>query len=526
MARRARAALAVSVGLAVALLVVSTGNASALGLAPVVGFATADGFALPYYQSLLQPVSIGPGDLVFADTLLIEFLNFGPNRTIAVTSFQNSSEGKLYYNTTFAVGNQNGTILTFDLPSSTTVTHTKLCVDGRCLSFYHQTPRTLLPSGVLNVGGLLLLVFGVSFETFVLIVPMTLLARSTTRKALWSPKATVSTLLVLPHLLLGVFLLAALDYPLFDALFGGLEYIVFPPVFAVFYYFWALHLFNVAFPALVLKPNPQSGHRLKFHAWAIWVGELPDGTKVLVGTRWRDWLARLFGHFPVLVPVQQEATLLGLPAEAPLTFYRVETMFRVRSGRETPLDDFVVAGEIDEAPRWKGLLRPKFLYWVEVDGWLDESMPRLVWHRDVKVPAKRGPDGTVVEDATTVSKLSWPHYLDPPAGMRLAGIHFVDAPMAALLFVSQATAYKRLEQLRQQIAALWATRFVGAEEMAEEQMAELLRLMERSLRGLSDVEADEETRTGPGKAGRGSTLAEAEASERPKPKAPGRRETP
>lgn len=522
---RASAVVPVAVGVAaLAALLAATGTAAAFGPTPIFGFATSQGFALLSSQGILSTTAVSPGDLVFGDTVYVQFLDIGPNRTVFLSVTQSGGGSTLYQNATFSVASKNVTEFDVNLASSTSVKVTKLCVDGGCESFLHQTPVTLLPSGVLNIGGLDLLLFGIAVEFFVLVVPLTAIAAGCQRRALWAPKGTLTVLLGLPHVVFAVVIVAVADYQLFDEAFGGGEFIAFPVLFAFFFFVWVLHLFNRAEPALVLRPDPQGGHRLRFNAWALWVGETEDGRRVLVGTRWRDWLSRLLGHYTVLVPANADGTKVGGPAESRLTHYYADTVgekeakFRVRPGRESPLDDFVVAGEVDKGVSLKGHLRPRFLYWVDSDGWLDGAQPRLSFHREVKTPPVLDGEGRVVEPAGTKRKLSLPHYVDPPAGMRLAGAHYYDTPVAALRWITAERAYRRVEDLRNQVGALRATSFVAADEMAEEQMGELLRLLERERRPLTDAEADEETRSGPPKARDvGPTTAEAQASERAGP---------
>ena len=512
---------------AVGLLVLgASGDARASGLPPIYGFPTNDGFALTFYQGLLQPYPITPGTLVFGDEILVEFLNLGLNRTITVTTFQaGTSKGPpVWFNQTFGVTGRNVSIFSLNLPSVSDQRDTTMCVDGGCEAFQHVTPVTLLPSGIFNVGGLDLLLLGITIEFGILIFPTVILARWLTRKALWSPK--FRAWLWAPHVVAGFLILVVLDFQLFDALFGGLGFVLMPIVFDLLFFGWVLHLFNVARPVEVLRPDPQAGHRLRYNRWRIWVGEWPDGTKVLVGSRWRDWWARLFGHAPVLMPANVDGTKRGAPAEAPLLTYRTETRseredrrakamrrsFRQRPGRESPLDDFQVAGDAELQERDA----PKLLYWTASDEWLNADMPHLSIHRTVRVPAKVNDAGNVVEPAHTVSKLAWPHYVDPKATVGLAGIHYYDTPVAALGWIRAEKAYRRIEDLRAQNVALRTTTFIEADESAQVQVAEVFRLMERERMPLSDEEADEETRREAVKAKEpGGTVEESEESPRP-----------
>jgi hypothetical protein len=493
---------------ALALLSVAAPASASTGLSPVYGFSTATGsFVIPYYQGLLQPYSVSPGATVFGDTVYLEFINSEGNRSVTIETFQHATGlTNLTFNETFSVAGHNETTLTFDLPSSTAARDTRLCVDGGCMAFVHVTPLTLIPSGVLSIGGLDLLVLSLVVEMGALIWPLTLLARWLTHRALWSP--AFKAWLWAPHFTAAVLIATVVDFQAFDAVFGGASFILFPVGFALLYFFWVLHLFNRAHSAEVLRPDPQGGHRLRYNRWRILVGELPDGTKVLIGRRWRDWLARLLGHHAVLVPANIDGTRTGGPAEAALDTFRprtkreqaeaVETVtaamskpdyWRTRPGRVSPLDDFRVAGEPDthekDAPKW--------LYWVTTDGWYRGDLPYLSWSREVTVPARYAPDGALLTPATTRRKWTWPHYVEPPAGVDLAGVHYLDTPVAALGLIRAEKAYRRVEDLRNNVGALRATVHVEADAIAEEQHGELLRLLDVESRPLDDEATFEDT---------------------------------
>jgi hypothetical protein len=500
--------------------------ARAFGLPPVYGFETSSGhFVLPFVQGLITVDPVSPGSTVFGDTLYLEITPNGRNESVHITSKQTGNGNALWYNATFAVSAVNVTIATFNLPPSTDQRDTRLCADGGCLSFVHLTPVTLIPSGILNIGGLDLLVFSIVALCALLTFPLLVLARYVGRKALWTPKFHAWLFAI--HILSPAIYIILVDYRAFDAVFGGLGFLLFPFVYAILLFLWAMHLFNVARPTEVFRPDFQGGHRLRYNRWRIWVGDLSDGRKILVGTRWRDWLARLYGHFPVLVTPDVVRTREGPPVEIPLRTLRAETRdekltrkerllarrFRARWGKESPLDDFEVTGGPDHREKDA----PTHLYWVDSDRWLSADMPRLSWHRDVFVPAKTAPDGTVVTPSSVKTKLSWPHYVDPPAVTSLAGFHYLDAPVAAMLAHTNERAYHRVEEIHMDNVAMNATVFDEADRLGELQVAETYRLFTRERLPLSDEEAEEETRREAPKAkDEGATLKDADASSRPK----------
>jgi hypothetical protein len=490
----------------------ATGGALALGngLAAVYGFSTPDGsFVIPYYQGVLGPNPVSPGTLVFGDTVYLEFVNSQGNRTVAVTTLQSAPGlSNISFNESFSVLAHNVTIFTLTLPPTTAQMNTRLCVDGGCVAFTHETPVTLFPSGVLDIGGLDLLVLAVTLESALAVFLGAPAARAITRKALWSPK--FRAWLWAPHILGAFIVLIAFDFEAFDAVFGGWSFAIIPVVFGVLAFFWMLHLFNVAYPVEVLRPDPQAGHRLRFNRWRVFVGDLPDGTKVLVGTRWRDWLARLLGHHVVLVPANATGTKRGPPAESELRTFKVRSRadadkawervkrgFRVKPGRTSPLDDFQIAGE----PGVKEKDAPRLLYWVDSDRWLSSDTWRLSFHREVRVDARYDRDGNLVREAHTRTKFSIvPHYVAPAsAEAALAEFHYIDTPAAALGWIRAERAYRRVEDLRRTNYALRSTVFVTADDWSQEAMGELLTMLDRERVPLTDEEAEEDVRAGPPK---------------------------
>jgi hypothetical protein len=505
MVRVVRRSLILTVGSLVALgLFASVGPAAAYGISAPFGFSTPTGsFVLPYYQALLDTPSIIAGGVVFGDTVYLEFLNSLGNRTVVVSVVQGSGNDTAFYNATFSAAAHNVTIWTLTLPSTTTAKTAKICLDGACMRFVHVTPLTLLPSGILNVGGLDILAFGLTAEFGLLLFPLTVAARALTRKALWTPK--FKAWLVAPHIALGFLLLVAFDYQAFDTLFGGFEFVLIPVVFAFVYFLWVLHLFNVATPVEVLRFDPQGGHRVRGFRSLFWVGKL-HGSTVAIGPRWRDWLARLFGHAPVVIPANVDGTKVGPPAVIPLTTVRTEATrerldrrakalrraFRARGQKETPLDDFVL--EVDRADI-RERDPPTLLYFVDTDGWLELEYPHLTMHRVVRVPPKLHPEtGAVVEPATTRRKLTWPHYTDTTASAGLAAGHYVDTIVAAMLLVSNERAYRRMGELRIENNLLKSTVYVEADASGALQSADIYRTLDDERLGLTDDEAEEETR--------------------------------
>jgi len=498
---------AVLVALALFVLFVPTGNSSASGFPPVYGFSTPDGsFVLPYENSLvLGPQDITPGQLVFGDSISLEFVNDGGNRSVLLTTNQTlSGNSPLLWNETFYVPARNVTILTFDLPSEAQVHDIRLCIDDGCIHFLHQTPVTLIPSGILNIGGLDLILFSIVIEMSIFLIIAIPAAKSLTRRGIWAPNFRVW--LYAPHVILGFVLLVVFDYQAFDLFFGGLEFVLFPMISIAFLFPWMLHFFNGGTVTEALQPDPQAGHRLRYRRWKFIMGDLADGRKVLVGTKWIHFFGRVRGHHAVLVPARSEGKGLTVPALAPTDTYEPllgarMAAFHSRTGKDTPLDDFEIAG--DGAIGVKEKNPPKLLVWVESGAFFDGELPHLSWHRDVLVEARTDAAGNVLRPAYTKRKLALPHFIDPPDNttMKLAALHYLDAPLAALGWIRTERAYKRIRTLHANVNALRVGMYASADEFAEASEAGTYQLFEAMRSGLSPEAALEQTRrevpTGP-----------------------------
>lgn len=455
------------------------------------GERTSNGWLYIIGNGLLQPTYICAGTFYYGDALTVAFVNFGSARSVEFTTFQNGSGATpLWSNSTFFVGASNVTQFDFTLPSTATTLHVRACMDFGCVEFTHATPITALPSGFLDVGGIDLLVFGIAVEMGVLMVPLLLVARWMARKALWAPSSTFGFALLMPHVVAGFLIALAVDFPDVDRLFGGWQFVVFPILIALMLFTWSIHLFNVATPALALQPDPQGFHRLRFRGWRFFVGELPDGSKVLIGRRWRDFVSRLFGHFVVLSGPTAALSTQGPAQEFPLLMRKLG--FRARPDRRHPLDDFEVIGNLDV--RWKD--QPRYVYFVDHDVNLRDDQPKLSVHRVVPVPAVLSKTtGEVVREATTKRVLSWPHYIDvPPNDPGLAGIHYIDTIAGATEFIKWERTTKRTEEIRVQNGRLRATLYRTADDMAEARVADAFRFYEVETQPLSEYERREDAR--------------------------------
>jgi hypothetical protein len=526
---RSLSAVLITVVLAVILLSVSTGSAKAYGVGPPSGFVTPDGsFVELYERQLLGDGSVNPGSLVFGDVIDVIFFNVLGNRTVQVESYQNGSSighPSLWLNESYTVPGHTFSVFSFTLPSSAITLPTRFCVDGGCMDFLHETPITWLPSGILSIGGVDLVAFAVTSETLILMVPLTIWARTLTHRARWTPKA--NWWLILPHVAFAVVLLVSVEYPLLDETFAGLEFVLFPIVIALLFFFFVMHLFNVASPAEADQVAPDAGHKVRLTKWWILIGVFPDGRWGIIGTRWRDWIARLFGHFPVIFdPTDHDPTKV-MPASSAVTNRTVGDpweyfdpqsarwrSFRSLPGRETPLESFPVTNvTIKGVDVIKKRELPIYQFWVDHDQWLTVRLPYMSVHREKDVPPKLSPEGAVLVPATKKNALTWPHYVDPPALVSLADVHWMDALAAWLGWQAQERAYKLVEETRRENYALQTGVYLTADGMTKVSMGEVFELLERERFPIKLERAKEEVqRPGRRKDDRGSAQDEDEGA--------------
>lgn len=476
-----------------------TGNTKGGGLAPPFTIRTPDGsYVLPYYEQLLGDVAITPGSLVFGNAIDIEFINALGNRSIAVQTFQDGAaigQSDQWLNTTFSVsGNQIVVLPTLELPSSRLTVPVTMCVDGGCISFFHQTPITILPQGILTYGGLDLISFSITLETLLLMAPLTLLARTLTRRALWTPK--ISWWLVIPHVATGFLFLIASEFPLLDAAFGGLEFVLFPVVIGILWFFYVMHLFNIATPVEADQISPRTDDRPGVTKWFLLIGILPDGRWVIVGTRWRDWVARLFYHAPVIYDpthANDDGSKDPPPSSLPITPRKVGQpdmvwspskhawyRFRPEPGRATPYDSFPVTSTrvkgVDASPKRE---LPMLQLWVDHDQWLSVRLPYISAHREEKVDAEYSPEGKLLKKAKIRQRWTRPHYVDPPVVAGLSSVHFEEPLAAWLRLIDQERAYRLISDLRRQLHKLLTGVYVLADQQTRQTLQEVFELLER-----------------------------------------------
>lgn len=472
------------------------GSASASGLGVPYGFKTPTGsFAMPYYEAFLQEPPITPGSLVFGDAVDIEFYNAIGNRTIAVSVYENgTSLGRpsLWANYSYAVAAGSFQVLpTLQLPSTSVTLPTRLCVDGGCENFLHQTPFTLIPYGTLTFGGLDLIVFGVTLELVLLMAPLTIYAKRLARRALYFPK--LNWALLMPHILAGGMLLVANDYPALDSAFGGLTWVALPLVVASAWFFFILHSYNVAAPAQADRIAPEGDDRPGLTSWWVMIGVFPDGRWGVIGTRFRDAIYRLYGKFPVLWdPRDHEEDALP-PWVVPVSNRKIGEpdaiwnaqkhrwdSFRLDARGGSPFESFpqhnVRIRGVDAAPKRE---LPIYRLHVDHDKWLAVKLPYLSWHREEKLEAEYNKDGTVAKRARIRRRLTWPHIVVPKVDADLSDWHWEEPLAASLGYIDQERVYRLVHRLRRMVYRLMTAVYPLADEQTRQTMHEVFERLDR-----------------------------------------------
>ncbi len=472
------------------------GNAAASGLALPYGLKTPDGsFVIPYYEGFLNEPSISPGSLVYGDAVDIEFANVLGNRTIVASVFENaSSVGRtsLWANYSYAVIGDSITVLpTLNLPSTSVTLPTRLCVDGGCMMFLHQTPYTLIPYGTLTFGGLDLIVFATTLELALIMAPLTMYAKRLARRALFFPR--LNWVLLMPHILVGGMLLVSNDYPVLDNAVGGLTWVALPVVVASAWFFFILHSYNVAAPSQADRIAPEGDDRPGLTSWWVMVGVFPDGRWGVIGTRFRDAIFRLYGAFPVIWdPREHEEDALP-PWIVPVTNRKIGEPDKVWNAqkhrwsrprgdarRGSPFESFpqhnVRIKGVDAAPKRE---LPIYRLHVDYDKWLAIRLPYISWRRTEKLEAEYNPDGTVAKRARVKNRLAWPHIVVPRVGADLSDWHWEEPLAASLGYIEQERVYRLVHRLRRMVYRLMTAVYPLADEQTRQTMREVFARFDR-----------------------------------------------
>lgn len=458
------------------------------------GKITPDGdLVLPIIPSFAGYDALYDGDTLFGSTLQIYVYDLHDySQSLALTVYQNVSGngtgGNSVVHETFVVLPLSVNVVTINLPVNSHQVTQNLTVDGVSWVYYQLTPVSLIPFAT-NVGGLDLLAIVILSETVVFTCPLIMLARFLTRRAIYFPKFSM---LIWGHVIvIGLLFLFFADYQWLDQTFGGVSYLIYPIVISFLFFLWSLSLFNRAEVVEILKPDVMSGHRLRYLRWTQLVGETKDGRTVVIDPRWRGSIYGLLGHFATLIPAESEATMEGAPAGADVEnretmaahelAKRDKKLRRKRPSKEKPEDDFRIVNAVDTRD-------PVKIYWVDSDQPVAVEFPHLSFHHIVEVPEKVDKNGVTIPKHPE-KKLTWPHIVDGESTIRLAGIHYLDAPLAALGWSRAEDDFALLEKRAYAVYVLRSRIHSEAERMTEERLAEVLLLIEKGEIPMTEEEA-------------------------------------
>lgn len=465
--------------------------------APVVleGKITPDGnLVIPLIPGFTGPNPLLDGMTLFGNGLQIFVYNLHTyNVEMSLTVYENvaanGTGGQRVLSESFTAQHLTQTEIDITLPQDLRQVAANLTVDNASWLFNHLTPLSLIPFNT-NIGGLDLLAMIILVEIVVFTCPLILLARRLTHKAIYAPK--FSMLLWGHVVIISLLFVFFADYQWLDQTFGGVSYLVYPIVISVMLFLWSLSLFNRAEVVEILKPDTMAGHRLRYLRWTQLVGQMPDGRTVVIDPRWRGFIYGLLGHFATLIPVESEATVEGAPAGAEVQnretlsaqeiAKRDKKLRRMRPGKERPEDDFNVVNAVDTRD-------PVKIFWVDSNQPVSVEFPHLSWHKWVKVEVVTDVQGRVLVPAHEERKITWPHIVDGESTIRLAGIHYLDAPLAALGWSRAEDDFALLERRTYAVYVLRSRVHSEADRMTEERVAEMLSLIEKGEIPMTEEEA-------------------------------------
>lgn len=497
---------------------IGSARADVFGPPTFQGFVTNDG----YFFVEVGTTSFGSfnpvnsGDNVFGTGFtLVLFDLTGFNRSIPISFTEYPDHGPpIYDNLTVAIPAKTAVLADLTFPISSHPTRANLTIDGTTLHYVIETPLLLIPLTNLTNGGFDLILLGILSELLLFFLPLMVLARWMTRRALFAPK--LKAILWLHGIVLGIAAAVILNFQLVNETIGGWGWFTYPIPIAIFLFFWSASLFNRAEVVEVLRPYTANGHRLSFDRWEIRVGRNRDGDLVLVGRRWRDWLFGALGHYVILSP--HDAEERGLEPQGHEIFLRV-----LRSGtkpagpisgavekakgairwpkasKENPADDFRVRNAQE-----RGEEDPAMVYFVASTNPVYVDWCRWSFHRWKTTEAVYNDEGEEVRPAGKKWALTWPHILDGHAEIQLASIHYADVVAVAMGWKTVEDVVRVAEKRHLQVFLLKAHMNNEVARQVEEKLTAWLDLQSRPGFDLTDEEEEAEVERGP-KKGRGGS---------------------
>jgi hypothetical protein len=461
------------------------GNGSALAVVGYVGW-------------LGTWTAAGNGSQVYAADFYLVFFNLHPyNVTVdlLVTQGANHVEhDSVVVPSLSSVDDQVG------LPQNTAWTSTGIAFDGKQYwTGWVATPISLLPSYILNVGGLDLFVLTIVYVGMMLTALGVWLGKRVMNRAGWAPHFSV---LAFGHVVIGVMAGAVVvDYQLIDQLFAGWAPFIYPIAALPFAFLGSLSYFNRASSVELLAGTETTAGELGFYRTQMRIARVAGRLAFILGG-WGDMWARYFGHQayaepddphhakPWLAPVIPMASPTDTLRErlrakrrahiTPLTAQDALTRFPVVNAEARDDVQFIAFVKSDRIPQIRGA-------WLSIHKWVHED--------EEKAPDPSGGPPIVVKKARDRRKLAWPHYVEPPKGSvpDLEDIHFMPA---GAVFAHFATV-RDLGRLNSKYAHQAALEAANRENRIQDEVYADLKakysLIRRASSGITDEEAAEQT---------------------------------
>ncbi len=463
------------------------------------GFSTRNGWLEIQAIGLFTQDPVSQGSTVYADQLQLEFINFIDARTITVTSYQNAtgSSSSLWFNQTYSVpGYGFSQTFDFNLPSSSNVRLTKLCTDGACITFTHQTPLEFLPVAQLTQGSFDLYMLFIGLETLGGLAVATIAAYGVMRKARWAKTPNIA--LILPHVVLALFGGIALAAQSLAFLMAGFAFLGYPPLMAIGWFFWVLHLFNQAEGTEIRRLNPRPRHGVDANAMNVALTWHADGSVSVISKKWiGGWWARIRGKYLLVhgpaEPGQEPPAIISLRPFPGMT-WRADpiTHKRIEEALDEDTRELIAVYYDDSSDvALPNKNAPRLMAFVESDQPFTVGKYVVRWTREVPVPAKHGESGEVMEEATTRRKWSLPHFEGDGVGTFQVGPwHLLDGIVQSLIFKRNDNVFRRLNAVETAANAAAASYQTDADAAGRVTLLEYLRMEAEERVPLTEEEAE------------------------------------
>ena len=423
--------------------------------------------------------AVSNGSQVYSDALiLIAFDLKATNILLTVNAWQDGHGWVSNQSALMAPLTQ--TVITVPFVSDASWRSIVVKMDGT--PFYGQiaTPISLLPPGILNIGGLDLLALGIISEGVICFASVMALAKVLQKRARYAPK--FSLLIWGPVVLVGIAAAVIFDYQAVNAYFAGWSPLVYAFAVTPMMFLFSLSLFNRAEKAELLQRVAKPQGKILYRRWLLRFSTLPDGRTVLIDERWRGWLARLFGHHVVidkgdeLTPVyyEGETQLMKSPTPSKGTV-KVTDRFKVSNPQE------------DEVAR---------IWWTDTGDPVMVKWPRITIHRLRTIHAKTSPEGTVIRAEFTKPVLSLPHYTEPEVELRRALEDYKAVEAVSAEWANTRDPARVLSKVKTDLYVLKAGFSAQVEAEVESRLTAYYSLIGRTTADLSDEEAKNAAKKG------------------------------